>query len=33
VGYSFVNIADVEGSGPGNAVKFLPRELGVGGPF
>ena len=29
MGYSVVNIADVEGSGPGNAVKFLRRELGV----
>jgi hypothetical protein len=30
VGYSVVNIADIEGAGPGNAVKFLRRELGVG---
>ena len=29
MGYSVVNIADVEGSGPGDAVKFLRRELGV----
>jgi hypothetical protein len=29
MGYSVVNIADVEGAGPGGAVKFLRRELGV----
>jgi len=29
MGYSVVNIADVEGVGPGGAVKFLRRELGV----
>jgi hypothetical protein len=27
--YSVVNIAGVEGAGPGGAVKFLRRELGV----
>src|SRR6476660_3963702 len=29
MGYPVVNIADVEGSGPGNAVKFLRRAFGV----
>jgi hypothetical protein len=29
MGYSVVNINDVEGAGPGGAVKFLRRELGV----
>jgi hypothetical protein len=29
MGYSVVNIDDVEGAGPGGAVKFLRRELGV----
>jgi hypothetical protein len=29
MGYSVVNIAEVEGTGPGGAVKFLRRELGV----
>jgi hypothetical protein len=29
MGYSVVNIAEVEGAGPGGAVKFLRRELGV----
>jgi len=29
MGYSVVNIADVEGLGPGGGVKFLRRELGV----
>jgi hypothetical protein len=29
MGYSVVNIADIEGAGPGGAVKFLRRELGV----
>src|SRR5476649_2749648 len=27
--YSVVNIAEIEGAGPGGAVKFLRRELGV----
>jgi hypothetical protein len=29
MGYSVVDIASVEGTGPGGAVKFLRRELGV----
>ncbi len=29
MGYSMVSIDDVEGAGPGGAVKFLRRELGV----
>jgi mannose-6-phosphate isomerase-like protein (cupin superfamily) len=29
MGYSVVNINNVEGAGPGGAVKFLRRELGV----
>jgi hypothetical protein len=29
MGYSAININDVEGAGPGGAVKFLRRELGV----
>ena len=29
MGYSMININDVEGAGPGGAVKFLRRELGV----
>ena len=29
MGYSVVNIAEVEGTGPGGAVKFLRRELDV----
>jgi quercetin dioxygenase-like cupin family protein len=29
VGYTVVKIAEVEGAGPGGAVKFLRRELGV----
>jgi len=29
MGYSRVNIDDLEGAGPGGAVKFLRRELGV----
>jgi hypothetical protein len=29
MGYSVVNSAEVEGAGPGGAVKFLRRELGV----
>ena len=29
MGYSMVNIEDVAGAGPGGAVKFLRRELGV----
>lgn len=29
MGYSVVNIADIEGSGPGGAVRFVRRELGV----
>jgi mannose-6-phosphate isomerase-like protein (cupin superfamily) len=29
VGYSIVSIADVEPAGPGGAVRFLRRELGV----
>jgi len=29
VGYSMLRIDEVEGSGPGGAVKFLRRELGV----
>jgi uncharacterized cupin superfamily protein len=30
VGYSMVNVEDIEGSGPGGAVHFVRRELGVG---
>jgi quercetin dioxygenase-like cupin family protein len=29
VGYSVLNVEDVEGSGPGGAVRFVRRELGV----
>jgi quercetin dioxygenase-like cupin family protein len=29
VGYSAVNIDEVEGAGPGGAVRFVRRELGV----
>ena len=29
MGYSMVNIDDVEGAGPGGAVRFLRRALGV----
>lgn len=29
MGYSAVNIEDIEGSGPGGAVRFVRRELGV----
>ena len=29
MGYSVVKIADIEPSGPGNAVRFVRRELGV----
>jgi mannose-6-phosphate isomerase-like protein (cupin superfamily) len=29
VGYSIVNVADIEGAGPGGAVHFVRRELGV----
>lgn len=29
MGYSVVNISEVDGAGPGGAVKFLRRELGV----
>jgi hypothetical protein len=29
MGYSVVNVEDIEGSGPGGAVHFVRRELGV----
>jgi quercetin dioxygenase-like cupin family protein len=29
VGYSVVNIDEIEGAGPGGAVRFVRRELGV----
>jgi quercetin dioxygenase-like cupin family protein len=29
MGYSVVNVEDVEGAGPGGAVRFVRRELGV----
>jgi quercetin dioxygenase-like cupin family protein len=29
MGYSHVNVADIEGAGPGGAVRFVRRELGV----
>jgi quercetin dioxygenase-like cupin family protein len=29
VGYSVLNVEDIEGSGPGGAVRFVRRELGV----
>jgi quercetin dioxygenase-like cupin family protein len=29
VGYSVVNVADIEPAGPGGAVRFVRRELGV----
>jgi mannose-6-phosphate isomerase-like protein (cupin superfamily) len=29
VGYSIVDVADIEGGGPGGAVRFVRRELGV----
>jgi mannose-6-phosphate isomerase-like protein (cupin superfamily) len=29
VGYSMINVEDVEPSGPGDAVRFVRRELGV----
>ncbi len=29
MGYSVVNIAEIEGAGPGGAVRFVRRELGV----
>jgi quercetin dioxygenase-like cupin family protein len=28
--YSVVNVEDIEGAGPGGAVRFVRRELGVG---
>ncbi len=30
MGYSHVNVDDIEGAGPGGAVRFVRRELGVG---
>src|SRR5204863_2574136 len=30
VGYSVVNVDELEGAGPGGAVRFVRRELGVG---
>ena len=30
MGYSVVNVAEIEGSGPGGAVRFVRRTLGVG---
>jgi quercetin dioxygenase-like cupin family protein len=29
VGYSVLNVEDIEGAGPGGAVRFVRRELGV----
>jgi hypothetical protein len=29
MGYSVVNVQDIEGAGPGGAVRFVRRELGV----
>jgi mannose-6-phosphate isomerase-like protein (cupin superfamily) len=29
MGYSVVNVEDIEGAGPGGAVRFVRRELGV----
>jgi quercetin dioxygenase-like cupin family protein len=29
MGYSIVNVEDIEGAGPGGAVRFVRRELGV----
>lgn len=29
MGYSVVNVSDIEGGGPGGAIKFVRRELGV----
>jgi mannose-6-phosphate isomerase-like protein (cupin superfamily) len=29
MGYSHVNVDDIEGSGPGGAVRFVRRQLGV----
>jgi hypothetical protein len=29
MGYSVVNVNDIEGAGPGDAVRFVRRELGV----
>lgn len=29
MGYSAVNVEDIEGAGPGGAVRFVRRELGV----
>ena len=29
MGYSLVNVEEIEGSGPGGAVRFVRRELGV----
>jgi quercetin dioxygenase-like cupin family protein len=29
VGYSVVNVDDIQGAGPGGAVRFVRRELGV----
>jgi quercetin dioxygenase-like cupin family protein len=29
LGYSVVNVEDIQGSGPGGAVRFVRRELGV----
>ena len=29
MGYSTINVDDIEGSGPGGAVRFVRRELGV----
>ncbi len=29
MGYSLVNVNDIEGAGPGGAVRFVRRELGV----
>jgi hypothetical protein len=29
VGYSVVNVDEIEGAGPGGAVRFVRRELGV----
>ena len=29
MGYSVVNVADIEGAGPGGAVRFVRRALGV----
>jgi hypothetical protein len=29
VGYSVLNVEDIEGAGPGGAIRFVRRELGV----